>query len=176
MEIIHSYFLLTTMVVVKRRSDRFRPRLIHIVSAIGVLFLGIAVWSALIITNQSRKDVVFDLMSSQVIAVGHNVIDGLGRSSTDDTVTIGYAVSVTGCGSDPITEGAAVLKHSIHLTSIRAGVGKYDYKLYAIVHPDAMECGAPLEELGYTVLKRETPIAVKDIKGKFLRERIESNG
>ena len=36
---------------------------------------------------------------------------------------IGYAVSVTGCGSDPLEEGAAVLKHSIHLTSIHGTKG-----------------------------------------------------
>jgi len=94
---------------------------------------------------------------------------------------IAYAVSVTGCGSDPITEGAAVLKHSIHRASIQnAGnddsVGRYDYKMYAIYHPNARSCAMPLEKLGYTLLERETPVAVKDIKGDFLRKKIVNNG
>jgi hypothetical protein len=91
--------------------------------------------------------------------------------------TIGYAVSVTGCGSDPLTEGAAVLKHSIHQASVRANAdAKYDYHMYAIVHPDALECGNQLLDLGYTILKRDTPVAVKDIKGEYLRTHIEANG
>jgi hypothetical protein len=54
--------------------------------------------------------------------------------------------------------------------------GRYDYELYAIYHPDAEACVRPLEKLGYTLLKRPTPVNVSDIKGDFLRERIESNG
>mmetsp|Transcript_31771 Transcript_31771/g.46857 ORF Transcript_31771/g.46857 Transcript_31771/m.46857 type:complete len:434 (+) Transcript_31771:43-1344(+) len=91
----------------------------------------------------------------------------------ENKATIGYAVSITGCGSDPLSEGAAVLKHSIHQASEK---GSYDYKMYAIVHPNGEECGSQLSNLGYTVLIRETPVAVKDIKGDFLREKIESNG
>lgn len=91
---------------------------------------------------------------------------------------VGYAVSITGCGSDPITEGAAVLKHSIHLASVQnqQGSGRYGYQMYAIVHPEAESCAMPLRDLGYKILKCETPVAVADIKGKFLRERIEKNG
>ena len=96
--------------------------------------------------------------------------------STSNGATVAYAVSVTGCGSDPITEGAAVLKHSIHQSSSRAGVSKYDYQMYAIVHPDATACGSPLKDLGYQVLIRKTPVDVKDIKGDFLRTHIEKNG
>jgi hypothetical protein len=91
-------------------------------------------------------------------------------------VIVGYAISVTGCGSDPITEGAAVLKHSIHESSSQAGVSKYDYQMYAIVHPDGQECAAQLKDLGYKVLVRETPVAVNDIEGEFLRTHIEKNG
>jgi hypothetical protein len=72
-------------------------------------------------------------------------------------------------------DGAAVLKHSIHLSSVHAA-GRYDYKMYAIVHPEAMSCGAALADIGYTLLERLTPVAVKDIRGDFLRGRIEKNG
>lgn len=97
-------------------------------------------------------------------------------------IVVAYAVSVTGCGSDPITEGGAVLKHSIHRVSVRGGgqnhssTGRYDYKLFAIYHPDAEACALPLQELGYTLLKRDVFLPVADIQGEFLREHIEANG
>jgi hypothetical protein len=71
-------------------------------------------------------------------------------------------------------DGAAVLKHSIHLSSIH-GSGRYDYKMYAIVHPEAMSCAAPLADIGYTLLTRDTPVAVEEIQGEFLRGRIVNN-
>jgi hypothetical protein len=92
-------------------------------------------------------------------------------------ITIGYAVTISGCGADAITEGAAVLKHSIHLVSSQGNKGgRYNYKMYAIYHPDAIDCALDLEDLGYTLLKRDTPVAVKDIQGDYLREKIEKNG
>lgn len=98
-------------------------------------------------------------------------------SSTSDAETVGWAVTITGCGSDPITEGAAVLKHAIHLTSIHGNLGgRYDYKMYAIYHPDGEACALTLKDLGYELIQRDTPVAVKDIEGKFLREKIVSNG
>lgn len=91
--------------------------------------------------------------------------------------TVGYAVTITGCGSDPITEGAAVLQRSIHLASIHGPLGgRYDYKMYAIYHTDGTECAMPLADLGYEMLQRDTPVLVADIQGDFLRENIESNG
>lgn len=87
--------------------------------------------------------------------------------------TIGWAVTITGCGPDPITEGAAVLMHAVHLTSVHGNMGgRYDYKMYAIYHPDGEACALTLKDLGYELVKRETPVAVKDIEGKFLREKI----
>jgi hypothetical protein len=98
-------------------------------------------------------------------------------ATTASKGTIGFAVSITGCGSDPITEGAAVLKHSIHRASIHGDLGgQYDYRMYAIYHPQAADCALPLEALDYTMLKRETPVAVADIEGDFLRSKIEKNG
>lgn len=92
--------------------------------------------------------------------------------------TVAYCISVTGCGPDPITEGGAVLKHSIHRASSRGGTlgGRYDYALFAIVHPQAMACATPLQKLGYTLLVRETPVAVSEIRGDYLRSKIEVNG
>ncbi len=92
-------------------------------------------------------------------------------------VTIGFAVTVTGCGSDSITEGAAVLQHSIHLASVHGNLGgRYDYKMYALYHPDGERCATPLKDVGYELVRRETPVKVQDIEGEFLRESIEKNG
>jgi hypothetical protein len=92
-------------------------------------------------------------------------------------VTIGWAVTITGCGADSIAEGAAVLKHAIHLTSVHGPLGgRYDYKMYAIYHPDGEKCAKSLEPLDFELVRRETPVAVKDIEGEFLRSKIHSNG
>jgi len=99
------------------------------------------------------------------------------NTEATETTTIGFAVTITGCGKDPITEGAAVLKHSVHLASMHGNLGgKYDYKMYAIYHPSGLECAKTLESLGYTLVERETPVAVKDIEGEYLRSKIEKNG
>lgn len=96
--------------------------------------------------------------------------------------TIGFVVTVTDCGDNPdlpfpITEGAAVLRHSIHRTSIHGTLGgKYDYRLYAVYHPNAEACVQKLSKLGYTLLKRDTPVRVEEIRGDFLREKIGENG
>ncbi|KAL7574217.1 hypothetical protein ACA910_012474 [Epithemia clementina (nom. ined.)] len=91
--------------------------------------------------------------------------------------TVAFAVSVTGCGADPITEGAAVLKHSIHLASVHGTAGgTYDYKMFAIYHPSAESCTLPLADLGYTLLKRDVFVKVVDIKGDYLRQKISDNG
>lgn len=92
-------------------------------------------------------------------------------------VTVGWAVTITGCGSDPITDSAAVLKHSIHLTSIHGNMGgRYDYKMYAIYHPEGVKCAKTLVGLGYTLVERDTFVKVEDIKGEFLRSKIHQNG
>ncbi|KAL7496704.1 hypothetical protein ACHAWT_004870 [Skeletonema menzelii] len=109
--------------------------------------------------------------------------------------TIAYAVSLTSCGSsanrndnvangghssDPsFSEGAAVLAHSIHLSSIRnfAQSGSYyDYKLIVFVHPNARACSDIFEELGYEIQIRDTPFKVADIKSEWLQEHIVKSG
>ena len=94
-----------------------------------------------------------------------------------NTIVIGIVSSITGCGPDPFTEGAAVLKYSIDLTSIHGTKGgKYDYKMYIMYHPDASECALPLKDLGFELLERPTPVNVEEIQGEVLRERIVRNG
>lgn len=103
---------------------------------------------------------------------GSGVLSGFEKNSNGAPV-IAFAVSVTGCGEDPFSEGAAVLKYSIHK---QMAAGKYDYKMFAIYHPDAKECVQPLADLGYELVERETPVKTEEIEGDTLRNKIEKNG
>lgn len=95
----------------------------------------------------------------------------------ENIITIGIASTITACGTDRFTEGAAVLKYSIDLTSINGSKGgKYNYKMYILHHPDALECALPLKDLGFELLERPTPVNVSAIQGDVLRERIVRNG
>ena len=106
----------------------------------------------------------------------HTGNDSSSVANTGKATTVAFAVSVTGCGADPITEGGAVLQHSIHRASIH-GQGKYDYKLFAIYHPSASKCALPLAALGYELLERDVFVNVAmDIEGEYLRNKIGSNG
>ncbi len=102
------------------------------------------------------------------------------KTKNDKSITIAYTVTITGCSekfssaaeaTSLITQGAAVLQHSIRLAHTTS---KYDYQMYAFVHPGATECSVvPLKKLGYQVLIRNTPFETSDISTKFLRENIE---
>ena len=103
--------------------------------------------------------------------------------------TIGYAITVSGCPKDNgsrgdfgagISDGAAVLKHSIHLNSIQnyaQSKSLYDYKMYALVHIEAELCArSALEPLGYEILLRDVPVPLNEIEGEYLREKVPANG
>jgi hypothetical protein len=95
----------------------------------------------------------------------------------DGAPVIPFVVSLTACGEDPFMEGAAVLKYSIHLASIHGNLGgRYDYKMYAVYHPDAAECAKDLVSLGFELIERAVPVKVEEIEGEYLRSRIEKNG
>lgn len=116
-------------------------------------------------------------------AAAHSEYHGARRPAA----TVGYAVTVSGCPKEGergdfgagISDGAAVLKHSIHLNSIRnpESGSAYDYKMYALVHPEGESCARPaLEPLGYEILLRDIPVPLEQIEGKFLREKLPANG
>ena len=91
--------------------------------------------------------------------------------------TIGYAISLIKCGDKQsnaagLNDAALVLRHSVHLTSSRAGKSKYDYKMYAIVHRQAEPCSQTLKDAGFEVLIRDPPVEVPEIEGDFLRKKI----
>ena len=97
-------------------------------------------------------------------------------TATNTAATIAYCISVTSCGgeNEGITEGAAVLAHSIRRQKSQGS--RYDAKLYAFVHPSAKCAAEKLEGLGYDVQIRETPINATEIKGEFLRRTIQIRG
>ena len=90
-----------------------------------------------------------------------------------------YAISITDCDKKGdlgggLVDGAAVLKHSIHLVSSRnpQSGSKYDYHMVAFVHPIASECAAELEQLGYEVQMRETPVDISKTKNRRFYDRV----
>ena len=86
-------------------------------------------------------------------------------------------MSLTSCNAEFIADAAAVLKHSIALASYPLHPdSKYGYKIYAFIHPEAMECSKPFQVLGYEIQVKETPIDVTQIKGDFLREKVVKTG
>ena len=109
-------------------------------------------------------------------------------AAAEAEATIGYAITVSGCPKSDgsrgdfgagITDGAAVLMHSIRLNSARTpGSGsRYDFKMYALVHTDAESCARPaLEPLGYEVLVRDVPVPLDEIRGDHLRTKVPNNG
>jgi hypothetical protein len=123
----------------------------------------------------SQETFISQITSSEVI----DTIDG----TKNTPISIAYVVTITSCGNEgndtqSFVEGAAVLQYSIQRFR-GPGIQKrshYDSTLYAIYHPDARPCVPLLEELGYVLVQRETPVAVEEIQGDFLREHIVTNG
>ncbi len=98
-------------------------------------------------------------------------------------VIIAYVVTITGCGDNDkrysreqamglITQGAAVLRHSIFLAHTKSNQ-RYDFQMYALVHPSAKSCSSAVSKLGYTTLIRNIPFENNDIRGQYLREHID---
>lgn len=164
-----------TMVRVTASRRRNRPSAVRIFGLTAALLAALLIWllikSIQLPSTSSNSALLLRTTTSAASPVNNKL------PTTESVATVAYAVSVTGCGSDPITEGAAVLKHSIHRASSRGHLGgRYDYRLLAIYHPSAEKCAKPLEKLGYKLLQRDVFVKVTDIKGDFLRSKIEENG
>jgi hypothetical protein len=104
-------------------------------------------------------------------------------ATTTPTATIAYAISLIKCGdfqssTAGMNDAALVLRHSIHQNSIRnnrdnlSQVSKYDYKMYAIVHTNAVSCSQGLADAGYELVIRDSPVLKADIENDFLRHHI----
>lgn len=101
----------------------------------------------------------------------------------DDPIVIGYAVSLIKCGdkqssSVGLTDAAIVMRHSVHMTSVRnpSSGSVYDYKMIAIVHSkaEAEGCAKPLEDAGFMILVKDPPVQREEIQSDFLRMHIHS--
>jgi hypothetical protein len=87
-------------------------------------------------------------------------------------LTVGVAVTITGCAADFPVDGAAVLRYSL----LRHASNRYQYRFYAIYHPLARNCVEPLSDVGYVLLERDTPVNVSAIEGDYLRRRMPKSG
>jgi hypothetical protein len=93
-------------------------------------------------------------------------------------VEIAYAVSLFMCGNHDVQisgllDSAMVLKHSVELIHRRS---KYGYKMYAIVHRNALGCADKLRRIGYNILVRDSFIEKDEIEGDYLRRIVDSAG
>jgi hypothetical protein len=123
-----------------------------------------------------------DQINGRVKATEVSVEASSGRvKRPKDPIVIGYAISLIKCSDKQsfpagLVDAALVLRHSIHLTSVRhAPSGSlYDYQMFAIIHSnvDKEGCAKPLEEAGFTILVKDTPIQRDEIQGEFLRKTI----
>jgi hypothetical protein len=71
-----------------------------------------------------------------------------------------------------MTDAALVLRHSIHQSSARNtdAHSHYDFKMYAIVHSQAVECSHLLRDAGFEIIIKNAPVQPKVIQGEFLRK------
>mmetsp|Transcript_20190 Transcript_20190/g.43876 ORF Transcript_20190/g.43876 Transcript_20190/m.43876 type:complete len:476 (-) Transcript_20190:37-1464(-) len=183
----------------RRRPQKWRASTIRCLLLATTLFT-LVLWVTLAIfglDSGNENDIIPDDTASSAISNNKSKQQPQYAVHTipSPKATIAYAVSLTSCGvttnrhdniqngghsSDPsFHEGAAVLKHSIHLSSIRnyhQSKSLFDYEMIAFVHPNAESCSNVFKDLGYTIQIRETPFNVTDIKEKFLREHIVKSG
>lgn len=106
--------------------------------------------------------------------------DSRNNTTTSGSIAVPFVVTITSCEVSlkntipfQIVEAASVLQFSVARSSNNS---KYQPVWYAIHHPDAAPCAAPLASLGFVLQPRSTPVAVEEIRGDFLRERIVKNG
>eukprot|EP00566_Odontella_aurita_P020694 CAMPEP_0113527382 /NCGR_PEP_ID=MMETSP0015_2-20120614/1265_1 /TAXON_ID=2838 /ORGANISM="Odontella" /LENGTH=360 /DNA_ID=CAMNT_0000425811 /DNA_START=257 /DNA_END=1340 /DNA_ORIENTATION=- /assembly_acc=CAM_ASM_000160 len=168
--------------VTPRRTGAARPSLIR--GLFGVVLVA-SVMNFLFVFLKCEDEVGGQLKkkleqfsTKKSVHVAHQATgDGTNQKEVSKAkATIAYAVSVTGCAaaSDNLVQGAAVLGHSVRLSSIEnpSSGSKYNYHLIAFVHPQAKACSHLFEKLGYEVLIRETPINVSDIRNEVYRADI----
>jgi hypothetical protein len=99
-----------------------------------------------------------------------NAILAATPDNKEPKATIAYATSVTKCTKDSVLmDQAAVLMYSIHKSSSRVPTSgsRYDYDLFIFLHPEAAECKEQLEKIGWTVLIKDTPVEVEEIRGNL---------
>lgn len=91
--------------------------------------------------------------------------------------TVAYVISLIKCGDKQsnvggLTDAALVLRHSIHVNSIRTQRGRYDYRMYAIVHEKAEHCSQPLKDAGFEIMVKSRPVEKWEVQSQHLREKM----
>jgi hypothetical protein len=110
----------------------------------------------------------------------HQPHTALKQMQTEQNITtVAYAISLIKCGDkqstpEGLTDAALVLRHSVHLQSRRnpSSGSKYDYKMYALVHPQAQNCSRVLQDVGFTIVTVPPPLQPSDIRDEYLKENI----
>lgn len=99
--------------------------------------------------------------------------------ATKEPIKIAYAISLIKCGdfqssAEGMSDAAIVLRHSIHLNSIRNpnSGSKYDYQMYAIVHEKATACAKQLEQAGFSIIVVPPPLQPTDVASPILRKNM----
>jgi len=130
-------------------------------------------------SQQQQQTIGSNKIIDDASANGNSIHNKADDDDDDDTKApvVAYAISLIECHGEKgagFLDAALVLRHSIHLNSVRNpdSGSKYDYKMYAIVHEQAKSCAPTLELAGFHVLIRSPPLDSKDIKGDFLRRKI----
>eukprot|EP00535_Pseudo-nitzschia_heimii_P005386 CAMPEP_0197181540 /NCGR_PEP_ID=MMETSP1423-20130617/5797_1 /TAXON_ID=476441 /ORGANISM="Pseudo-nitzschia heimii, Strain UNC1101" /LENGTH=458 /DNA_ID=CAMNT_0042631811 /DNA_START=223 /DNA_END=1599 /DNA_ORIENTATION=- len=85
---------------------------------------------------------------------------------TKQKVTVAYAVSITQFKLSEKSEFRHMDRAAVLHQSIKSAMQKserYDYHIYAFVHPDAKDAEHLLKRLGYRVQIRDTPFNISDV-------------
>jgi len=155
-------------------------------------------------TSSSHLDASFMVSTTSTSTTGSSGTSlALPQQSSKGEEVVAYAITITNCTDptygkqhpgqppqkggggnhhDVLLDMAAVLKHSIHLTSRQNSKSRYDYQMYAFLHEDAKPQCQPLApvltKLGYTVLWKPTPFSLDDISDDhaFVKTKIQNQG
>ena len=101
------------------------------------------------------------------------------KQHQEPVAVVAHVVSLIKCTKQASVTGfldaAAVLRHSIHKQSIHdsSSNSKYSYQMYAIVHKSCSEHANVLQQLGYKILVKPSPVLVKEITPGWYHDHVE---
>jgi hypothetical protein len=135
-----------------------------------VFFMGLFATRLLPGENKELGSFLFQDSTSDIVVLDASQLN----ISLPQDVQVAYAVSITYCHPDDfIADAAGILKHSIHMVSKKS---RYQYQMYAFVHPQAQNCTQSLKQLGYDVMIQETPVRLEDIRNEELKRDASTSG
>jgi len=126
-------------------------------------------------------------LGTSLLEAHHSLATNNNKSVTADgssgvnkgPIQVAYAISLIKCSdfqssTSGLIDAATILRHSVHQQSLRNpnSGSKYDYKMYAIVHKNAESCSHMLEDLGYHIIVKDSPVKISEIRGDYLRNNV----